>query len=104
MGEGTILDCYHPDGNIFFKRCADLHHLCDELKDPSKRISKENEVHLFQQCMPMLAMRKDFNQIPSFMGSEFILEEKFDGERMLVHRKMALNTTTGHFYLIFYIN
>lgn len=89
LSEKTILGQYHEDAVDYFNVTSNLRMVCDNLKDKSVRLSHEN-VQLFSPIKPMLANRHPPEKVVSIMGKhEFVIETKWDGERVQVHRDGA---------------
>ncbi len=81
-----VLDYLHPDARDMFTKCSDLRLVLATLRDPNERFSVS--LGLFQVFSPMLAARADsFDVTRNTMKHGFYVEWKFDGERMLVHKK-----------------
>jgi DNA ligase-4 len=81
-----VLDYLHPDARDMFTKCSDLRLVLATLRDPNERVSVS--LGLFQVFSPMLAARADgFDVTRNTMRQGFYIEWKFDGERMLVHKK-----------------
>jgi DNA ligase 4 len=86
LSEKTILGNYHDDAVDYFNVTSDLRKVCTDLKDKSVRISHQ-DVQLFSPVKPMLANRHPPEKVVQVMGKhEFVIETKWDGERIQVHR------------------
>ncbi|KAL6761676.1 hypothetical protein V8C86DRAFT_3023705 [Haematococcus lacustris] len=85
-GEESIIKAYHPDAFDLFSLSQDLHLVCKQLLDPSQRMQcKDVEPGL--AIKPMLATAC-FSVVEAFNGMKgqpFLVELKFDGERILLH-------------------
>ncbi|CAH0554954.1 unnamed protein product [Brassicogethes aeneus] len=86
MDADRLLKCYHPDGANLYTINNNLRKVCEMLFDPTVKLN-EIEVNVFEPFRPMLSKRvdkktfkKDFEN-----GKEFVLENKFDGERFQLH-------------------
>eukprot|EP00946_MAST-07B_sp_MAST-7B-sp1_P003479 g3479.t1 len=95
-----VLDYLHPDARDMFTKCSDLRLVLATLRDPNERFSVS--IGLNQVFSPMLAARADnFDVTRNTMKGGFYIEWKFDGERMLVHKKgeqVRLFTRNGNDY------
>lgn len=89
--EATIFSVFHPDAQDLYNTCSDLKKVAYELWDPSVRLRAEDKgVQLFQAFTPMLCKRptrKIEETVREMGGSDFIIEEKLDGERMQLHKR-----------------
>lgn len=105
--EKLFLSCWHPDAPDLFNICNDLPKIFNFLIDPSKRIPQFKKLpQLMYSFIPQLSRKIDTNYddlcnkmidhsytttnpklLPifnSFKG-HFIIEEKLDGDRMILH-------------------
>ncbi|KAF9499593.1 ATP-dependent DNA ligase [Pleurotus eryngii] len=89
--ETTVFAVFHPDAQDLYNTCSDLKKVIWELWDPERRLNSEDkEIHLFRAFAPMLCKRptkKIEESVKEMGGSEFIVEEKLDGERMQLHKR-----------------
>ncbi|KAG5647455.1 hypothetical protein DXG03_009386 [Asterophora parasitica] len=89
--ETTVFAVFHPDAQDLYNTCSDLKKVAWELWDQSYRLNAEDkEVQLFHAFAPMLCKRptkKIEDSVREMGGSEFIIEEKLDGERMQLHKR-----------------
>ncbi|KAK6992215.1 DNA ligase [Favolaschia claudopus] len=89
--ETTVFSVFHPDAQDLYNTCSDLKKVAWELWDPSHRLREEDKaVQLCSAFAPMLCKRptKTIEGTVREMGnSEFIIEEKLDGERMQLHKR-----------------
>jgi DNA ligase-4 len=86
LSEKSILNYFHDDAVDYFNVTSNLRKVCDDLKNPSVRVSQEN-VTLFHPIKPMLASRHLPEQVVKLMDdSEFAIETKYDGERIQIHK------------------
>jgi DNA ligase-4 len=89
--ETTIFSVFHPDAQDLYNTCSDLKKVAYELWDTSFRVRAEDKgVQLFQAFAPMLCKRptrKIEETVREMGGSDFIIEEKLDGERMQLHKR-----------------
>jgi DNA ligase-4 len=98
LSEKSVLKYYHPDAVDYFCVTSNLRQLCTVLKDPAVRIStevslephiltKKKNATLWNPIKPMLGSRHLPEQVVKIMeGKEFVIETKFDGERIQVHK------------------
>lgn len=89
--ETTVFAVFHPDAQDLYNTCSDLKKVAWTLWDPSFRLNASDKtVALFHSFAPMLCRRptkKIEETVKEMNGSEFIIEEKLDGERMQLHKK-----------------
>lgn len=88
MGEKVFLDFLHPDANSLYSVCTNLRRVCEELTDRTKRLENKM-VQLFSCVKPMLAAQVGPGDVVGMMKNHdrgFVIETKFDGNRIQVHR------------------
>jgi DNA ligase-4 len=89
--ETTVFSVFHPDAQALFNTCSDLKRVAYELWDLSHRLNPEDkEVQIFQAFAPMLCKRPlqaIEATVKKMGGTEFLIEEKLDGERMQLHKR-----------------
>ncbi|KAJ7504480.1 DNA ligase IV [Mycena galericulata] len=89
--ETTVFSVFHPDAQDLYNTCSDLKKVAWELWDPSHRLREEDKaVQLCSAFAPMLCKRPTKTiegTVKEMGGSEFIIEEKLDGERMQLHKR-----------------
>ncbi|KAJ7634099.1 DNA ligase IV [Mycena polygramma] len=89
--ETTVFSVFHPDAQDLYNTCSDLKKVTWELWDPSHRLRAEDKaVQLCSAFAPMLCKRPTKTiegTVKEMGGSEFIIEEKLDGERMQLHKR-----------------
>ncbi|KAJ7760471.1 DNA ligase IV [Mycena metata] len=89
--ETTVFSVFHPDAQDLYNTCSDLKKVAWELWDPSHRLQPdEKAVQLCSAFAPMLCKRPTKTiegTVKEMGGSEFIIEEKLDGERMQLHKR-----------------
>lgn len=86
-GEKIILGFLHPDAIAQFNVTTNLRKVCEELTDPSVR-SEDKMIRLFSNVKSMMANQRAPDALSEVMtGDEFVVETKFDGNRMQVHRQ-----------------
>lgn len=79
-----VLEYYHPDAVDFFNVTSSIREVCREFED--RNHSLKNVLRLFHPIKPMLAARRaplDIRQL--LEGKEFVIETKYDGERIQCH-------------------
>ncbi|KAJ6591668.1 DNA ligase IV [Mycena vulgaris] len=89
--ETTVFSVFHPDAQDLYNTCSDLKKVAWELWDPSHRLRAEDKaVQLCSAFAPMLCKRPTKTiegTVKEMGGSEFIIEEKLDGERIQLHKR-----------------
>ncbi|GBN59991.1 DNA ligase 4 [Araneus ventricosus] len=86
ISENTILNAFHTDARDLYNVTNSLEKVCCSLKDPSARLH-EIEISIFSPFRPMLAEMALPNQVEGLMkGKPFIIETKYDGERLQLHK------------------
>ncbi|KAE9399995.1 DNA ligase 4 [Gymnopus androsaceus JB14] len=89
--ETTVFAVFHPDAQDLFNTCSDLKKVAWTLYDPNFRLHADNKmVQLFAAFTPMLCKRPTKtieHTVKDMQGSEFVIEEKLDGERMQLHKR-----------------
>ena len=87
-----MLSVFHPDAMALFNTCSDLKRVAYELGDPVRRLDDdEKTIKLFRAFAPMLCKRptKRIEDTVKLMGGDkFIIEEKLDGERIQLHKRL----------------
>ncbi|CAG8445348.1 10309_t:CDS:10 [Ambispora leptoticha] len=86
MSEKSVFQVYHPDAEDLFNVCSSLKKVCDDLQDPSVRLTVK-EISLFNPIKPMLAKLVPIQEIVKLMGGNFWIEQKLDGERIHIHKR-----------------
>ncbi|SCV68522.1 BQ2448_643 [Microbotryum intermedium] len=132
MSERVVLGAMHPDAVDLFNTCSDILRVCWELHDPKKRVASEHkEMTVGRVFAPMLCgrlLKSGFDSVVHKMRAdrpdnpddrpregtvemsywckpkEFLIEEKFDGERIQVHKEGDMYTyysrkSTNYTYL-----
>lgn len=83
----SLLTAFHEDAEALFDVTQDLEKVCRQLRDPRLRLH-EIEIALFSPFRPMLADRGQPGRVVEQMaGRSFLLETKFDGERVQLHKE-----------------
>lgn len=81
---------WHPDAPRFSNVINNLRAVFWRLTDTTERLS-ENElrIHLMYPFLPQLAAKPNlsYEELASKMGNNFYIEEKIDGDRMVLHMK-----------------
>ncbi|WRT63833.1 uncharacterized protein IL334_000758 [Kwoniella shivajii] len=92
--EKGVFACFHPDAGDLFNVCSDLKRVCWTLYKPGQRLEKhQTNIELFRSFLPQLCYRSPSSSheaIAKLVGgpnTEFIMEEKLDGERMQLHMR-----------------
>lgn len=88
--ESVFLNCWHPDARRLYDLTHDLKLVFWGLTDPSSRLqSNEKQIKLMLPFTPQRCqrVRSQYSKIASdnFNDLPFLIEEKFDGERIQVH-------------------
>ncbi|EED85575.1 predicted protein [Postia placenta Mad-698-R] len=76
--ETTVFAVFHPDAHALFNTCSDIKKIAWELWDPKRKLN--DEVHLSP-------LRRIEDTVKEMQGSNFIIEEKLDGERVQLHKR-----------------
>eukprot|EP01147_Barroeca_monosierra_P009635 gene9635-1856_t len=87
LKEETVWKAFHRQAAEFWGRCTDLKKLCIRLHDP--HIDVLEQIHIGQPCGVMLAqdfMKKSIDAGMRHIGPAFIMEIKYDGERIHLHK------------------
>ncbi|CUM63549.1 uncharacterized protein PRCAT00001127001 [Priceomyces carsonii] len=107
--EPIFFDSWHPDGARLFRVCNSLEKTFRYLSDPNRRLNEDQlVVHPFLPFLPQLShklfisydqlskkmktrfpmnnlLMKEYNALD--LENKFIIEEKMDGDRILLHMK-----------------
>jgi DNA ligase-4 len=88
VSEKSLLKFLHPDALGQYNVHSNLRKVCDELTDRSVR-SEDRMVQLLNSVKPKLAavMHMVEEVMDEFKGDHFVIETKFDGNRVQVHRQ-----------------
>jgi DNA ligase-4 len=88
MNETTVLGFFHKDASELYNMTASLREVCTTLKDPTFALDHSTAMKLFHPVKPMLASRHPPDDVVQVLqGKPFIIETKFDGERIQVHKE-----------------
>jgi DNA ligase-4 len=91
LGTKTVLEVFHEHANEALAKRNNLRLVCDMLETPGFSITNLT-IELFKPYKPMLAQRiaRQGNKIEAIIkereGAVFWMEEKFDGERVQIHK------------------
>ncbi|KAJ3889259.1 DNA ligase 4 [Lentinula edodes] len=89
--ETTVFSVFHPDAQDLYNACSDLKKVAWTLYDLNHRLNADDKtVRLFQAFTPMLCKRPTKtleHTVKEMGGTEFLIEEKLDGERMQIHKR-----------------
>ncbi|RWS25980.1 hypothetical protein B4U80_00160 [Leptotrombidium deliense] len=99
LSDLSIINIFHPQAKEHYENGQDLKEICVQLNDPHSRSRKQLQV--FKPFAPMLAERINSTHNVLNSVSQFVLETKFDGERMLLHKhgdQIQYFTRNGHNY------
>ena len=85
----SLLRLLHPLAVDVYNSCSSLRHVCELLTEPARLVAEASNVGYFRPFKPMLAQSpSDWNNIPRMMdGRRYVIEDKFDGERMIMHKR-----------------
>ncbi|XP_069127951.1 DNA ligase 4-like [Argopecten irradians] len=87
LSQASVLSVYHPDAEDFFNVNNNLEKVCRMLRDRSVRVH-EIGISIFSPFSPMLGERASPDEVEKLMdGKTYFIETKFDGERMLLHKR-----------------
>ncbi|XP_031271275.1 DNA ligase 4 [Pistacia vera] len=87
ISEKSIFHEFHPDAEDLFNVTCDLKLVCEKLKDRSQR-HKRQDIEVGKAVRPQLAMRVSDAHAAwkKLHGKEVIVECKFDGDRIQIHK------------------
>ncbi|XP_009359940.2 DNA ligase 4 isoform X2 [Pyrus x bretschneideri] len=85
--EKSIFHEFHPDAEDLFNVTCDLKLVCEKLSDRNQR-HKRQDIEVGKAVRPQLAMRVGDANIAwkKFHGKEVVVECKFDGDRIQIHK------------------
>jgi DNA ligase 4 len=83
--EKVVLDSFHPDAVVMYDTSLNLDYVCENLYRLEGRYKGEY-IKIFNPLKPMLATRKNLENIADILDKNPIIEQKFDGERLQVHK------------------
>lgn len=92
LGSAELLffEQWHPDAAALYNVCNDLAKVLWLLRDPSVRLSdKDLFVQVMYPFLPQLSHKLNvtYDILCSKMKNDFFIEEKMDGDRMVMHMK-----------------
>lgn len=88
QSESLFLYIWHPDAPSYFSVVKNLKDVSTDLNDPETRLTNEQlSVQIMKPFGPQLAAhpKKNYDEIVTEFGGRFLIEEKLDGERLLMH-------------------
>lgn len=88
MGDKSILRHFHRDAEDLFDWTCDLRRVCEDLPRRDVRLKRE-DIEVGQGLInPQLAKRQNSvaSLFKSLKGNKFVIETKFDGERIQIHK------------------
>eukprot|EP00257_Ricinus_communis_P020694 XP_015579985.1 DNA ligase 4 isoform X1 [Ricinus communis] len=90
ISEKSIFNEFHPDAEDLFNVTCDLKLVCEKLKDQSQR-HKRQDIEVGKAVRPQLAMRVSdaHSAWKKLHGKEVVVECKFDGDRIQIHKNGA---------------
>lgn len=86
--EVIFFRAWHPDAPRLFNICNNLSKVFWLLTDPEKRLDPDQlNVQLMYPFLPQLSQKLSisYDQLCNKMNNEFFIEEKMDGDRMIMH-------------------
>ncbi|CAA0821456.1 DNA ligase 4 [Striga hermonthica] len=90
ISEKSIFHEFHPDAEDLFNVTCDLKLVCEKLRDRSQR-HKRQDIEVGKPVRPQLALRVS-NAAAAWKklhGKEVVVECKFDGDRIQIHKNGA---------------
>ncbi|KAL6559046.1 DNA ligase (ATP) [Orobanche hederae] len=90
ISEKSIFHEFHPDAEDLFNVTCDLKLVCEKLRDRNQR-HKRQDIEVGKPVRPQLALRVT-NAAAAWKklhGKEVVVECKFDGDRIQIHRNGA---------------
>jgi DNA ligase-4 len=101
ISERLVLDTFHKNAYSLFNSTSDVDYVCSQLFNlKSDQDYKGNFLTLFKPIKPMLASRRAPEKLPFEEKNKcYILETKFDGERLQIHKdkkKIKLYSRQGN--------
>ncbi|KZV30732.1 DNA ligase 4-like [Dorcoceras hygrometricum] len=90
ISEKSIFHEFHPDAEDLFNVTCDLKLVCEKLRDRSQR-HKRQDIEVGKPVRPQLAMRVGNSAVAwkKLHGKEVVVECKFDGDRIQIHKNGA---------------
>ncbi|KAB1996616.1 hypothetical protein ES319_D13G243400v1 [Gossypium barbadense] len=95
ISEKSIFQEFHPDAEDLFNVTCDLKLVCEKLRDRTQR-HKRQDIEVGKAVRPQLALRvrDPAAAWKKLHGKEVVVECKFDGDRIQIHK----NGTDIHYY------
>lgn len=90
MSEKSVFHEFHPDAEDLFNVTCDLKLVCEKLRDRNQR-HKRQDIEVGKAVRPQLAMRVSDAHAAwkKLHGKEVVVECKFDGDRIQIHKNGA---------------
>ncbi|KAL2481826.1 DNA ligase 4 [Abeliophyllum distichum] len=90
ISEKSIFQEFHPDAEDLFNVTCDLKLVCEKLRDRSQR-HKRQDIEVGKPVRPQLALRISNSTAAwkKLHGKEVVIECKFDGDRIQIHKNGA---------------
>ncbi|KAG8376397.1 hypothetical protein BUALT_Bualt09G0059200 [Buddleja alternifolia] len=90
ISEKSIFHEFHPDAEDLFNVTCDLKLVCEKLRDRSQR-HKRQDIEVGKPVRPQLALRVSnaASAWKKLHGKEVVVECKFDGDRIQIHKNAA---------------
>uniref|UniRef100_A0A6N2NFW2 DNA ligase n=1 Tax=Salix viminalis TaxID=40686 RepID=A0A6N2NFW2_SALVM len=90
ISEKSIFHEFHPDAEDLFNVTCDLKLVCEKLRDRNQR-HKRQDIEVGKAVRPQLAMRVSDAHAAwkKLHGKEVVVECKFDGDRIQIHKNGA---------------
>lgn len=90
ISEKSIFQEFHPDAEDLFNVTCDLKLVCEKLKDRTQR-HKRQDIEVGKAVRPQLALRVGDAAAAwkKLHGKEVVVECKFDGDRIQIHKNGA---------------
>ncbi|KAK2980820.1 hypothetical protein RJ640_020472 [Escallonia rubra] len=88
MSEKSIFHEFHQDAEDLFNVTCDLKLVCEKLRDRTRR-HKRQDIEVGKPVRPQLALRVGNSSAAwkKLHGKEVVVECKFDGDRIQIHKK-----------------
>eukprot|EP00935_MAST-01C_sp_MAST-1C-sp1_P001739 g1739.t1 len=100
--EKLLFERLHPDALQLWNVCTDLQRVCWECRSTSRVTPSQLSFAPLEILRPMLSKRRGYMDIIPKMGDNtWVIEPKYDGERLIVHkrgRELMMHTRRGRDY------